>query len=274
MAVSRSKLGLAQALLWTALSVAHLVLAPALASADDRSSDFQVWEQLDLATALPKRMLFELNLQVHRNNQLLADNAGSTDASSSSTSNTSLTIRPMFGYQPYPWMSVGLGYVYYAVLYSDPAVRSTKNVSEHRLSPQLVATHSVGTWAFRLRTRVEARYRSRGPGSPEQSAGETSWAMRFRQLAQVTFTVREDEPWLLLAWDEILVNLNTTDYVTEPGFAQNRAFAGVGYTPDRSVLLELGYLNQYARSYTDRPDTVSHVLYSSVKLRFDLSDDG
>ena len=35
MAVSRSKLGLAQALLWTALSVAHLVLAPALASADD-----------------------------------------------------------------------------------------------------------------------------------------------------------------------------------------------------------------------------------------------
>jgi hypothetical protein len=106
-------------------------------------------------------------------------------------------------------------------------MRSTKNIAENRIFQQLLVSHTLGIWDFTLRTRLEQRHRSQGPGSPEQSQGKTSWAIRFRQLAQASVSLRQDRPWMLMAWDEVLVNLNSTNYVTEPGFAQNRAFLGI-----------------------------------------------
>jgi hypothetical protein len=51
--------------------------------------------------------------------------------------------------------------------------------------------------------------------------------------------------------------MNTTNYPSEPGFDQNRAFLGLGYDSKR-VRVEAGYMNQYVHRYTD-PNQVNHV---------------
>lgn len=256
--------------LWAVLWVAAWGI-PAVASAHETGSDFQLWHQLYIATKLPKRMLFDFDLQVRRTNQLLGDTAGTAGTNEGPAPNTWLILRPIFGYQALPWLSAWAGYAFNAILYNEPSLRSVKNVTEHRIFEQIAIAHSHGRWSFKLRTRLEQRYRSRGPGSPDQSGGGTAWAIRFRQMAQANFTMLQGKPWLLVAWDEVFVNCNATEYVTKPGFNQNRAFVGIGYGPDESVLAQLGYLNQYARSYGNSPDELSHVLYSSLQLKFDFS---
>ena len=231
-----------------------------------------MWHQVDLAAQLPEHWLLELDLQIRRTNQLLADTDGSSGRMAGPAPNTWLIARPIVGYQVLRWLSVWVGYAFNGILYSEPALRSAENVAENRIFQQLLLSYSWGPWSLKLRTRFEQRHRSRGPGSAEQSGGETTWAFRLRQQVQATFEIRADRPWLVVGWDEVFVNCNTTGYITEPGFNQNRAFLGLGYAPDESVLVELGYLNQYSRSYGGSENTLGHVLYSSLKLQFDLSE--
>ncbi|MFT3921798.1 MAG: DUF2490 domain-containing protein [Myxococcales bacterium] len=259
-------------LCWMLGCITAMLAQPARSAAHDTNSDFQLWHQTYVAMKLPKRVLLDVDLQVRRTDQLLADTAGDSGTNQGPAPNTWLIVRPIVGYQALSWFSVWLGYAFNAVLYNEPSMRSTKNVAEDRIFQQAVVSVSRGAWTFKLRTRLEQRYRSHGPGSPGQSDGETSWAIRFRQQAQATFTLREGKPWLLAAWDEVLVNCNRTNYETEPGFSQNRAFLGIGYTPDETILAELGYLNQYTHSYGGSPNELSHALLTSLQFKFDLAD--
>ena len=80
-------------------------------------------------------------------------------------------------------------------------------------------------------------------------------------------TLAPGKPFQLIASDELFLNLSESDFRTEPGFDQNRAFLGVGYQATPDLRVELGYMNHYVHRYTDA-DQVNHVFATNVHVRF------
>lgn len=253
------------------LCLVSLGLAPSEVRAQSTEPDFQQWLQVWIPTKLPKRFLFDLDLQARRMNAPLAvvrDEQGARIGYLQSP-NTALLMRPLAGYQITPWGSVWLGYGWTPVFFDDPAQRGARNVSEHRIFQQFLTSNNVGPWNLLTRTRLEQRVRTNGPGSAENDAGMSIWAHRARGMLRASYTFG-DTPWMAVVWDELFVHLNDTNYPTRAGFDQNRAFGGLGYQASKDLRVELGYLNQYVKRYTD-PNQLNHVLFTMVQLKFDLS---
>lgn len=79
----------------------------------------------------------------------------------------------------------------------------------------------------------------------------------------------EFEPRLsLIAWDEAFYRVNTTEWGGKSGFDQNRAFAGVGWSFNKNVRTELGYLNQIVDDAKHENATMRHLAMASVFVNF------
>jgi hypothetical protein len=77
------------------------------------------------------------------------------------------------------------------------------------------------------------------------------------------------EPRLsLIAWDEFFIRLNTTQAGGQAGFDQNRAFAGLGWTFNKNVRTEVGYMNQYLDDATHTNNTMHNLIMGSVFMNF------
>jgi hypothetical protein len=256
---------------WIAVA-AVILLSGSKAGARDREPDYQQWAQLYLVTKLPKRLLFEFDLQARRLNAPLrgvVDENGTTHYQQNP--NTVLMVRPLFGYQVLPWMSAYLGYAWVPDFFDNPAVRDRSNISEHRIFEQLSLGRGYAPFHVSSRTRLEQRARSNGPGSSENDVGYSIWAHRLRQMARLAYTI-SDTPFMLIAWDELFIHLNRTNYPSRPGVDQNRAFVGAGYQASAALRAELGYMNLFVRRYTD-PNQINHVLLLSLYLTFDARGD-
>jgi hypothetical protein len=94
--------------------------------------------------------------------------------------------------------------------------------------------------------------------------------VRFRPRQMIKFMhPLEFEPRLsLIAWDEFFVRLNTTQYGGQAGFDQNRAFAGLGWSFNKHVRTELGYMNQDVEDAKHENNTMRHLIMGSVFLNF------
>lgn len=79
----------------------------------------------------------------------------------------------------------------------------------------------------------------------------------------------EVEPRLsLITWDEAFYRVNSTDWGGKSGFDQNRAFAGLGWSFNKNVRAELGYLNQYIENADHSTATMRHLGMASVFVNF------
>jgi len=79
----------------------------------------------------------------------------------------------------------------------------------------------------------------------------------------------EFEPRLsLITWDEAFYRVNTTEWGGKAGFDQNRAFAGLGWSFNKSVRAELGYLNQYIENADHSAATMRHLGMASIFVNF------
>lgn len=79
----------------------------------------------------------------------------------------------------------------------------------------------------------------------------------------------EFEPQLsLITWDEAFYRVNSTDWGGKSGFDQNRAFAGLGWSFNKNVRAELGYLNQYVENADHSAATMRHLGMASVFVNF------
>ena len=67
-------------------------------------------------------------------------------------------------------------------------------------------------------------------------------------------------------WDEVFVNLKSTDWGTVQGFDQNRGFVGIGYRFNPNILTEIAYMNQFIQTAKD--DRMNHILSLTVFLDF------
>ena len=107
---------------------------------------------------------------------------------------------------------------------------------EHRIWQQWTWSDTHEPITFALRSRLEQRLIETGD--------DTGW--RFRQLVRAQHNLPRFPRLILVAWDELFVHLNDTDWGAERGFNQNRVFVGLGVKCDRpsSLRTEVGYLNQ------------------------------
>jgi len=106
------------------------------------------------------------------------------------------------------------------------------NIGENRIWQQ--ATFPLGTvfgGSLSNRTRLEQRFREDGADTGHRLRQFLRWA---RPLTE-TFSA--------VAWNELFIGLNTTDWGQRDGFDQNRLFAGGAWHIKDKLRLELGYLN-------------------------------
>lgn len=253
------------------------VLAPARAAADPPEQDFQIWDQILLDVNFDpwvEGLRTFLDLQVRRLNAPLSytrDTDGDI-VDARQNPNTMVLVRPAVGYAWASWGSAFIGYAWVPDYFDDGVVARTRNFDEHRIFEQFNFRWGIpGRLDLSTRIRVEQRVRSKGPGSADvvdgvaQDAGKSRWAFRYRQQFRVAFNFIQDRPWQLIIWDEPFFHLNSTNYPSEPGLDNNRAFLGFGYDAKR-LRVEAGYINQYVRRFSD-PHQLNHIFSLNLVLK-------
>jgi hypothetical protein len=95
---------------------------------------------------------------------------------------------------------------------------------------------------------------------------------RPRQMIKFMHPMEFEPRLSLIAWDEAFYRVNTTTWGGKSGFDQNRAFAGIGWTFNKNVRTELGYMNQYLDSVSATTGktslTMHHLGMASVFINF------
>jgi len=162
-------------------------------------------------------------------------------------------IRPGVGYKLSDQVSVWLGYAWV-----NTSTLGKQATDEHRIWQQLSWNHAYSWGNMATRTRLEQRLLSNG--------NDTGW--RFRQFLKYTHPLYSKRVYLSL-WDEVFVNINSTDWGENNGFGQNRIFAGLGLFIDsqRHFRFELGYMNQFVH-HENRIDQMNHLISGSLFIRY------
>ncbi|ESS71891.1 hypothetical protein MGMO_85c00160 [Methyloglobulus morosus KoM1] len=115
----------------------------------------------------------------------------------------------------------------------------------------------IGTFMFR--TMVESNFL---PGNNSEVR------VRPRQMVRFMHPLEFEPRLSLIAWDEFFVRVNSTPTGGQAGFDQNRAFAGLGWTFNKSFRAEAGYLNQYLDDATHTNNTMHHLIMGSLFINF------
>lgn len=162
-----------------------------------------------------------------------------------------LLIRPGIGYALTDHSTVWIGYAHVS---SYPVVGD--EIEENRIWQQYMWSGPTLLGAFTSRTRLEQRWQENGSdtGGRFRQSFKFNWPFSFHPAAS------------FVAWDEVFVHLNSTDWGARKGFDQNRGFAGLGYRWQPHILTEIGYLNQFI--CTASTDRMNHILSLNVFLDF------
>jgi hypothetical protein len=160
-------------------------------------------------------------------------------------------VRPGLGYAFTDEATAWLGYAW---ILTSPPVGS--DFDEHRIWQQFMWSTKWESLGFSSRTRLEQRF--------VETGDDVGW--RFRQFFKVSHPIAFDSRLSVRAYDEVFLNLNSTDWGAPSGFDQNRLWVGLGWTFNEHVTLEAGYLNQYIRrgggAYTMNHIVAIHLLLS------------
>ena len=161
-------------------------------------------------------------------------------------------IRAGVSYQINPKTSIGLGFDH---VVNHPAGKEASD--ENRLWQQIAYKFDpiLGV-NIASRSRLEQRWREGGDDT----------AYRFRQMIKGTIPLDINPKLAIVASEELLINLNKTDWGVNRGNDQNRAFLGINWAFTPSTSIETGYLNQYVN--TRNTDRLNHVLATTLRLNF------
>jgi hypothetical protein len=88
-----------------------------------------------------------------------------------------------------------------------------------------------------------------------------------RRQFRVSHPLRLVPPLSGIVSEEIILNLNATDYGARPGIDQNRAFAGLGWDWSPVNRSEIGYMHQLVHR-PGGPDRHNHILAVSFAFSF------
>jgi hypothetical protein len=154
-------------------------------------------------------------------------------------------LRPGLGYALSDAATVWAGYGW---IRTSPL--ANPEFDEHRTWQQITWSKDFDRARLGLRSRLEQRFLETG--------ADTGW--RFRQLVSLRCPLSCSR-FSFVAWDEVFIHLNDTDWGATSGFDQNRLFLGLGFKCESSspYRVEVGYLNQFVdRNATD--DLSNHIV--------------
>lgn len=124
-----------------------------------------------------------------------------------------------------------LGYGYILSENYIAGTEEKESVNEHRIFQQFTTKQSVGKLKMTHRYRFEQRF------------VESDFKMRFRYFLSLNYPliVKESSEKMLYASAYNEVFLNTEKSV----FDRNRVFGGFGYKLNKTIKVEVGYMNQF-----------------------------
>lgn len=166
-------------------------------------------------------------------------------------------VRPGVGYALNNTWTVWAGYAY---IRTDQPYATTPS-NEQRVWEQVSWQHIAGRTDLSSRTRLEQRFHSAG--------SDTGW--RLRELGKLMHPLGQKGVWLIAAYDEIFVNLNSTNFGAKSGADRNRVFVGPGINVGKPLRFEVGYLNQYTFN-RNGPDKVDNLF--SINAFWNFSHKG
>ncbi len=154
-------------------------------------------------------------------------------------------VRPGIGYALSDSVVLWAGYGW---IRTSPV--ANQDFDEHRVWQQITWSENLDPVSLGFRTRLEQRFLDTG--------SDTGW--RLRQLVSMRRPLG-CSPFTLVAWDELFIHLNDTDWGANAGFNQNRLFLGFGLKRDPAspYRVEVGYLNQFVNRRS-RDDLNNHIL--------------
>lgn len=115
---------------------------------------------------------------------------------------------------------------------------------------------SKNSFSLSSRTRLEER----------RNEAESPWALRLREKISTQIPLKElgSKKYSLDLFDEGFFNLVRPSWVDQKLFSENRAFIGIGKRISKSMLIDVGYINQY--QYTS-PRKMSNGLYIALNIQ-------
>jgi hypothetical protein len=139
--------------------------------------------------------------------------------------------------------NVLLGYGY---ILSENYISNSDNkrtVNEHRIFQQFTSSQNLGGIKLSHRYRFEQRF------------VESNFKMRFRYFLALNIPLGDKEnKYYLSAYNEIFLNTKTSI------FDRNRLFGGIGYTINKNIKMEAGYMNQFfERSSRDQLNIITFI---------------
>jgi hypothetical protein len=163
-----------------------------------------------------------------------------------------LILRPSVFYKFNAKASTWLGY---DTIITHPSGQSA--FRENRLWEQFQYQFDpVAELTFTSRTRFEQRRRE-----DFHEVGH-----RLRQMVRVTTPSRVHHKLSWVAFDELFINFNQTEWGMHRGIDQNRLFLGANWKFSDFSNIETGYLHQYIHGRT--LDRENHVLLTTLRFNF------
>ncbi|MFI0428736.1 DUF2490 domain-containing protein [Mariniflexile sp. HMF6888] len=137
-------------------------------------------------------------------------------------------------------LRTGLGYTFnedknnvllgYGYILSENYIGNTDDklsVNEHRIFQQFTSKQNIGSVTLNHRYRFEQRF------------VEDDFKMRFRYFLGLNIPFFEASKYYFSAYNEVF--LNTESAI----FDRNRVYGGIGYSLNKNLKLEAGYMNQF-----------------------------
>jgi hypothetical protein len=137
-------------------------------------------------------------------------------------------------------LRTGLGYTFnedknnvllgYGYILSENYIGDTDDklsINEHRIFQQFTSKQNIGSLILNHRYRFEQRF------------VEDDFKMRFRYFLGLNIPFSETSKYYISAYNEVF--LNTKSAI----FDRNRVYGGIGYSLNKNLKLEAGYMNQF-----------------------------
>jgi hypothetical protein len=171
----------------------------------------------------------------------------------------SLLIRPGITYYINSANNVTLGY-----LYTNTFSPITETITENRMWEQFIHTHKIKTVGLTHRFRLEQRL-------IERINADDLFAQRLRYFLRVLVPLKKDakifeKGFFGAVQNEVFLNIQNKGELNNSLFDQNRAYLALGYRAQKSVDLEVGYMNQTLKGLST--NTNNNILQVAIYTRF------
>ncbi|HRE52290.1 MAG TPA: DUF2490 domain-containing protein [Flavitalea sp.] len=172
-----------------------------------------------------------------------------------------LLFRPAITYFTGKNTNLSLGYLYTIMYLGDDAVK--ESLTENRIFQQFVANHKLSSVFVSHRFRLEQRF--------IETEDDNIFAQRFRYFFRLIQPLRKEQdgftggPFIAFQ-NEAFLNVQNKERMNNRLFDQNRIYGAFGYRLSPKLDVEMGYLNQYAKSVNI--STMNDIVQLAVYTRF------